>query len=79
MPLDSLIGNIFGANNASFGIKAFVVLFVFFYVFFALILFRQIQLMTHALPTIAGPFLKFVAIVQIGISLALLSIVIGAF
>lgn len=61
------------------GIKIFVVLFVIFYIVFALILYRQIQLMDRALPNPIAPFLKFVGILQIGVSLAFLFIVIGLF
>ena len=71
--------DIFGNLNASFGIKAFIILFVIFYIVFALILYRQIQLMTKSLPTVLTPLLKFIAILQVGVALALLFIFIGAF
>ena len=63
----------------SFGLKAFFVLFVIFYAIFALILYRQIQLMERALPTPIAPFLKFLGVLQIGVALAFLFIVIGIF
>ena len=59
--------------------KAFLILFIFFYVVFSLMIFRQIQIMAKTLPTSLTPWLKFIGIVQIGISLALLFVVIGAF
>lgn len=71
--------NIFGNFNTAFGVEAFIVLFVIFYIVFALILYRQIQLMTKSLPTMLTPFLKFGAILQIGVSIALLFIIIGLF
>lgn len=68
-----------GVFNSGFVIKAFAVLFVTFYCFFAAILYRQVQIMTRALPGGMAPFLKFIVIVQIGTSLALLFSVIGVF
>lgn len=65
--------------NAGFGFKAFLVLFLVFYTFFALILLRQVQLMTKKLPTTLSPLLKFITIVHLGVSAALLLLVIGAF
>lgn len=77
MPIEGR--NFLSFLNASFGIKAFFILFLVFYAFFALILFRQIQLMTKALPTALSPLLKFVAILHIGVALAFLFIVAGGF
>lgn len=74
--LSNLLG---GGLDTGFFIKVFVVLFVIFYAVFSLIIFRQIQLMDRAIPTSIGPFLKFIGILQIGVSLAFLFIVIGAF
>lgn len=68
--------NIFGFG---FALKAFAILFVTFYVFFAFLIFRQTQLMLKAVPTAVSPFIKFVAILQMGISLALLFAVMGIF
>lgn len=82
MPIDEPIftlPNFLADFNSEFLIKAFVVLFVVFYAFFSLILFRQIQLMDRAIPTPIGPFLKFIGILQIGIALGFLFIIIGAF
>src|SRR3989344_5733671 len=61
------------------GVKAFFVLFLIFFAIFALILFRQIQLMGRSLPTVINPYLAFVAILHLGVSLALLFVVIGVF
>lgn len=60
-------------------IKTFLILFLIFYSFFSLIVFRQIQLMAKSLPVSLSPTLKFVAIVQIGASLALLFGAMGVF
>lgn len=68
-----------GMLTAGFGVKAFLILFLVFYTFFALILFRQVQLMDRALPNSLSGFLKFLGIIHLGISLALLFIVLGAF
>ena len=65
--------------TVTFVIKAFLILFVVFYSVFALIIFRQIQLMAKSLPMSLSPILKFVAIVHIGVSLALLFVVLGFF
>lgn len=65
--------------DALYVTKAFLILFIFFYVIFSLIIFRQIQIMAKTLPTSLSPYLKFIGIVQIGISLGLLFVVIGAF
>jgi len=73
----------FGPNltflSVIFGVKAFFVLFLIFYAIFALILYRQAQIMDKALPTPIAGVLTFIAILQIGIALGLLFIVIGAF
>lgn len=76
MPVENLFNFNFGGV---FIVKAFFILFLVFYTVFALIIFRQIQLMAKALPAPISPFLKFLAIVHIGISLALLFVVLGVF
>lgn len=78
MPVDDNFGIFSPIDNAIF-LKSFIVLFLVFYSVFALILYRQIQIMNKKLPTTLSPFLKFVAIVHIGISLAILFLVIGSF
>lgn len=65
--------------NLGFLIKVFFVLFVVFYTVFALVIFRQVQLMERTLPLPLSPILTFVAILQIGVALALLFVVLGAF
>lgn len=65
--------------DPAFIIKTFLILFLIFYSIFSLIVFRQIQLMAKSLPVSLSPVLKFVAIVQIGVSGALLFITIGVF
>lgn len=63
----------------SFIVKVFFILFLVFYSVFALVVFRQIQLMAAALPMALAPFLKFVAIIHIGVILALLFVVLEVF
>lgn len=65
--------------STTFVIKAFFILFLVFYSVFALIIFRQIQLMAKSLPMSLSPLLKFVAIVHIGVAVALLFVVLGVF
>lgn len=60
-------------------VKVFFVLFLLFYSVFAAILLRQIQLMERTIELGGGRFLKFLAIIQVGFSLATLFIVIGTF
>lgn len=62
-----------------FGIKAFLVLFLVFNLFIALIIFRQVQLMDRKLPTPLAPLLRFASTVYIGLSAAMLLLVIGIF
>ena len=82
MPIDERfqgLPNILQGLSVVFVLKSFVILFAVFYVVFSLILYRQIQLMDRSLPTPIGPFLKFIGILQIGVALAFLFILIGAF
>lgn len=81
MPIEEGVAlpNLLTGFNAALLLKAFVMLFVIFYAVFALILFRQIQLMDRAIPTPIGPFLKFVGILQIGVALGFMFIIIGLF
>ena len=79
MPVEEVTNSIFGRIEAGLVVKIFFVLFLIFYSFFSLILYRQIQLMCKTLPTPVAPFLKFVAIIHIGVSLAILLVVIGLF
>ncbi len=79
MPVDNLRGSLPLTITTSGGVKAFLVLFLVFYTVFALILFRQILLMNRKLPTPLSPFLRFMAILYIGVSLAILFMVIGTF
>ncbi len=62
-----------------FGVKAFLVLFLIFYSVFAVILLRQIQTMSRTMPTELSPVLKFIGIMHLGFSLAILFLVIGNF
>lgn len=71
--------DIFGFFDASIGVKAFLILFLVFYVFFAVILYKQTQIMNKKLPTTLSPLLRFLGIVHVGVSMAILLLVIGNF
>lgn len=79
MPIESTSFGVVNSLSAAFGIKAFLVLFLVFYIVFALILYRQIQIMALKLSTPLSPILRFIAILHIGISLAVLFLVLGTF
>lgn len=79
MPTDLSFFDAFAAFRLVFLVKLFFVLLVIFYLVFTLILFRQVQIMDRTLPTSVGPFLKFLAIVLIGIALAFMFVIIGMF
>lgn len=63
----------------AFGTKAFIVLFLIFYTMFALILYRQVQIMNSKLPTQLSPILRFVSVLNVGVSVAILFLIIGMF
>ena len=69
----------FNFLNVGLLVKVFFLLFLLFYTIFSLIIFRQIQLMEKTLPLPLSPILTFSSILQIGVSLALLFAVLGAF
>lgn len=78
MPIDNQLGNLLSIDSLIL-IKSFLILFLVFYVVFAAILYRQVQIMNKKLLSSLSPILKFVAAVHIGISLAILFLVIGSF
>ena len=69
----------FNFLNVGLLVKVFFLLFLLFYTIFSLIIFRQVQLMEKTLPLGLSPILTFISIIQIGVSLALLFVVLGAF
>lgn len=81
MPKVMNFGENFLEFNLSGGliVKVFFVLFLVFYVIFSLMILRQVQLMERTLPLPLSPILTFLAIIQIGVALALLLFVLGAF
>lgn len=79
MPIESTSFEVVNSLSAAFGIKAFLVLFLVFYIVFALILYRQVQIMALKLLTPLSPILRFIAILHIGASIAVLFLVIGTF
>lgn len=73
-------GGVFSFIGFELVAKAFGILFGVFYLVFSIIVFRQVQLMTRALPAISrAPIIKAIAIFQIGIALAFMFFVIGVF
>ena len=79
MPIDETAFGQLANVNTNFVIKVFLILFLIFYAFFAFMLLRQIQTLAKELPTPAAPLLRFLAIINLGVSLAILLIVIGVF
>ena len=79
MPIESAGLNLLSTINPSFMVKGFLILFTIFYIVFSTILFRQIDLMSEKLPTSVNPLLRFIAIVNIGVSLALFFLILGIF
>ena len=78
MPIEEST-SIFGNFNFIFFAKSFLILFAIFYVVFAFMLLRQVQLMCRTLPTSLSPILKFLAIIHVGVTLAVLLVVLGFF
>lgn len=68
-----------GFLTTAFVVKAFFSLLIVFYIVFAVIIFRQTQLMARSLPTALSPALMFISILHIGVSLAFLFVFLGAF
>ena len=78
MPIDGSVGN-FLQVDAGFFTKAFLVLFLIFYSVFALILYRQIQIMNKKLASTLSPILRFVGIIHLGVALAITFFIVGSF
>ena len=79
MPIEEINISVFENINFIFFAKPFLILFAIFYVVFAFMLLRQVQLMCRTLPTSLSPLLKFLAIIHVGIALAVLLVVLGFF
>lgn len=79
MPIEEGGFEIVNNLSAAFGVKAFLILFLIFYAVFAVVLYRQVQLMSKKLPTLLSGHLRFIAILNIGISITILFFVIGTF
>lgn len=79
MPASEVVPSILDKLNVALAVKAFFILFLIFYTIFALILYREIQVMGKSLPSPAVPFLKFVGILHIGLALALFLVTLGVF
>ena len=79
MPIEDINTGIFENINLIFFAKSFLILFAIFYMVFAFMVLRQVQLMCKTLPTTLSPILKFLAIVHLGVAAAVLLIIIGFF
>lgn len=79
MPVEEGGLGVFGNFTAAFGVKSFLILFLIFYTVFAFILYKQVNLMCRKLPTPLSPHLRFIAILNIGISFAVIFLVLGSF
>lgn len=79
MPIEDFVNGSTGQLGLHFFLKSFLVLLLVFYAVFALMLFRQVQLMCRTLPTTLSPLLKFLAIIHVGAALAVLLVVLGFF
>ena len=76
MPDDLIydIPRIFFSLSLGFFLKAIFVLLLVFYLVFAIIILRQVQIMSNTLVTPFSPILRFVAIFHLGLVLASLMI-----
>ena len=63
--------------TVEFAFKAFSILFLVFYLIYALLIVRQVQLMGRAISSRLSPVLKFLSIVNVGFTMALLLLAIG--
>lgn len=79
MPIEEAGLALFSNISIAFFFKVFFILFLFFNVVFSLVLYRQVHVMGRTLMTNLVPFFRFVSIIYIGLSLALLIIVLGVF
>lgn len=79
MPIEPGGFNILDSLQVAIGVKAFLILFVIFYIVFAFILYRQVFVMNAKLLTLLCGVLKFIAIINVGIALAVLLLIIGLF
>lgn len=79
MPIEAVGVGFLDNLTAAFGVKSFLILFLVFYSVFALLMFRQVQIMDQKLPTALSPFLRFVGILHVGVALAILFLTIGTF
>ncbi len=79
MPVEQGTLGIISSVNVVFWIKPFFLLFIVFYCFFSFMLIKQIQHVTRELPTPIMPFLRFIGILNLGVSISLLFLVIGLF
>jgi len=79
MPIEGGTVGILEGINMALGIKISLLLFLVFNTVFAIVLYRQIQLMGRTIDTPVVSYLRFIAILYIGVSLGILFIVGGSF
>lgn len=79
MPIEDSGFDMLGVLSVAFGAKAFLILFLIFYAVFGVVLYRQVQLMSKKLPTPLSGHLRFISILNIGVSITILFFVIGTF
>lgn len=79
MPTDETAFGLLGDLQFVFFARVLLIIFLVFYNVFAIILFRQIQIMCRTLPSGVAPYIRFLAIVHVGVSLAILLVILGTF
>lgn len=72
MDLNQFISLISGQNIFSFFFKAFAVVFALLYIIYALVIFKQTQVMTKTLETEGNTFILLISLIQIGVGIVLL-------
>lgn len=65
--------------GATLPLKAFLVLFLIFYIVFAVLVFRQVISMSEKLSTPLSPLLRFISIIHVGVAIAVLLLILGSF
>jgi len=79
MPIEEAGFEAVNSITVAFGVKSFLILFLIFYTVFALILYRQVQIMVRKLPTPLSPHLRFISILNVGLSITVLFLILGLF
>lgn len=79
MPTDWFLNwpQIIFSLQLSFILKGFLLLFLVFYFVLSIITLRQVQIMANTLVTPLSPLLKFMAVLNLGVSLAVIFLAIN--